>query len=147
MDACIEKLVEVGADELVVWPAARSVVKLAGARRVTRAAHYQEAARAAARQSGRAAIPLVAIADSLGGALAALPAGARLVLDRSADRVAVPAAADVTIASGPEGGFATEELAALMEAGFLSMGLGPRTLRAETAPVIAVALVRAATAS
>jgi 16S rRNA U1498 N3-methylase RsmE len=32
-------------------------------------------------------------------------------------------------------------------AGFQAMGLGPRVLRAATAPVIAVALVRAATDS
>jgi 16S rRNA (uracil1498-N3)-methyltransferase len=47
--------------------------------------------------------------------------------------------------SGPEGGFAPEELDAL--AAFTSVGLGPRVLRAETAPVIATAIVRAQTRS
>ena len=80
-------------------------------------------------------------------ALASLPAGARLVLDPAADRGALPAADDVTIISGPEGGLAPDELDALAAAGFTSLGLGPRVLRAETAPVVAVALIRAATAS
>ena len=53
------------------------------------------------------------------------------------------AATDITIISGPEGGLAPDELDRL--AGFTSLGLGPRILRAETAPMIAVALIRAAT--
>ena len=145
MDTCIEKLVEVGVDEIVVWPAARSVVRLDGDRRAGRTAHYQAVAQAAARQSGRAAIPDVRFADSLASALAALPTSARIVLDPSAERGDFPAADDVTLISGPEGGFAPTELDAL--AGFTALGLGPRILRADTAPVIAVALVRAATGS
>lgn len=147
MDSCLEKLVEVGADEVVVWAAARSVVRLDGARRDARLAHYQATVQAAARQCGRATVPAVRLVEELGQAIAELPAGARIVLDPSADRGAVPAAPDVTIASGPEGGLAPAELDALLAAGFLSIGLGPRTLRAETAPVVAVALVRAHTMS
>ena len=149
MDDCIEKLVEVGADELVVWPAARSVVKLDGARRDGRVEHYNAIAAAAARQCGRARVPSVAFAE-LAAALAALPSGGvRLVLDPATDRTVLPLAdaADVTIASGPEGGLAPAELDALIAAGFLSTGLGPRILRADTAPIVAVALVRRATAS
>jgi 16S rRNA (uracil1498-N3)-methyltransferase len=147
MDTCLEKLVEVGIDEIVVYPAARAVVKLDGERRTSRIAHYQAALQAAARQSGRASIPTIAAVDSLASAIAALPAGVRLVLDPSAERGALPTGADITIISGPEGGFAPAELDTLAAASFLSMGLGPRVLRAETAPVIAVALIRAATQS
>jgi 16S rRNA (uracil1498-N3)-methyltransferase len=147
MDTCIEKLVEVGADEVIVWPAARAVVRLDGARRAARAAHYQAIAQAAARQSGRATIARVAFADSLAAALAELPPGARVVLDPAAERAPFPPGDDVTLASGPEGGFAPDELDALAAAGFAAIGLGPRILRAETAPVVAVALVRAQTAS
>ena len=79
--------------------------------------------------------------------IAALPASARVVLDPSADRGELPTDDDVTLISGPEGGLAPEELETLAVAGFASLGLGPRVLRAETAPVVAVALVRAATRS
>lgn len=144
MDACIEKLVEVGVDAIVLWPAARSVVRLDDARREPRLTKHRANARAAARQCGRAQVPDLACADSLAAALAALPDGRRLVLDPASDEPLDPGdAADITVVSGPEGGLAAEELEQL--SGFSPVGLGPRVLRAETAPVVAVALIRAAT--
>lgn len=147
MDTCLEKLVEVGADEIIVWPAARSVVKLDPDRRDARIAKYQAAVVAASRQSGRAQVPAVAWANDLTSALKALPPGSRFVLDPTSDQPLTldEASTDVTIVSGPEGGLAASELDALL--GFSAIGLGPRVLRAETAPIVAVALVRAATRS
>jgi len=145
MDIALEKLVEVGADEIVVWPAARSVVKLEADRRDARIAKYQSAVQAAARQSGRAQVPSVTWADSLATAIATIQ-GTKLVLDPTSDAaITVDDASEVTFASGPEGGLAPDELAQL--ASFTSVGLGPRVLRAETAPVAAVAIVRALTRS
>lgn len=147
MDTALEKLVEVGVDAIVVWPSARSVVRLEAERRDARLAKYQAALHAAARQCGRAQVPSVTWADSLATALAALPAeGARFVLDPTSDGVlSADGASDVTFVSGPEGGLSPRELEILL--GFTPIGLGPRVLRAETAPVVAVALVRAATHS
>ena len=53
MDTCLEKLVEVGADEIVLWPAARAVVRLEPDRREARLAKYRAALQAGARQCGR----------------------------------------------------------------------------------------------
>jgi len=148
MDACIEKLVEVGVDAIVVWPAARSVARLDDTRRDSRLARYRAIVQAAARQSGRAQVPDVTAAANLAAALADLPAGQRLVLDPSSDaplQLDASADDDVTIASGPEGGLTAGERDQL--AGFAPLGLGPRVMRADTAPVIAVALIRAATRS
>jgi 16S rRNA (uracil1498-N3)-methyltransferase len=222
MDTALEKLVETGVDEVVIFPAARSIVKLDAERRPARIEHYQAMAQAAARQSGRASIPTVTWADSLTAAITGL-SGALLALDPAADRtdlraalarppqglpfdrsdaqafdestdiavtgryqrlpppaenprdpddvtstgrfVRLPAVAAgtgdwplqtepsgpfvdrVAIVTGPEGGLAPTELDALAAAGFTSVGLGPRVLRAETAPAIVVALVRAITES
>lgn len=137
MDTCLEKLVEVGCDELVVWPAARSVVKLDDARRDARVAHYQAIAQAAARQSGRARVPAVSFA-TFAQAIAGVAHG--VVLDPYADRAAFPTAGALTLITGPEGGFAPEELDAL--ATWTHIGLGPRILRADTAPIVAVAILR-----
>ena len=107
--------------------------------------HYTAVAAAAARQSGAVA-PSVSYAASLRAVVLGLPAaGARLVLDPRAERVPAPGDPEITIVSGPEGGLSPAELDLLADASFVSFGLGPRVLRAETAPVIAVAVLRAAT--
>ena len=165
MDACLEKLVEVGVDEIVIWPAARAVVRWDGPRRAARRTRFEAALQAAARQCGRAQVPALDFADDLGAAIARTeggadrapaPAGApaarlRVALDPASDgellRLPLEGTAEVTVASGPEGGLAPAELEQLARAGFVSVGLGPRVLRAETAPVVAVALIRAATRS
>ncbi|MCW5806148.1 MAG: 16S rRNA (uracil(1498)-N(3))-methyltransferase [Deltaproteobacteria bacterium] len=154
MELCLEKLVELGADAILVWPAERSIVRLDDGKREARLARYNAAAHAAARQCGRARVPPVTFAE-LSDALAALPElggdGLRLILDPGSDRpvakLPLDDASDVAIASGPEGGLTPAEQEQLERAGFQPIGLGPRTLRAETAPMIAVALVRAATAT
>lgn len=151
MDLCVEKLVEVGVDDIVVWPATHAVVRLEPPRAAARIAKLAAAAVAAARQAGRAQVPRIALAADLAAAVAALPAGgARLVLDPTAEAPLALGDAgidDVAVVSGPEGGIAPAELEQLARAGFAPLGLGPRVLRAETAPVIAVALIRAATRS
>ncbi len=150
MDTCIEKLVEVGVDSIVVWPASRSIVRFDAARREGRLAKYRAQVRSAARQCGRAHMPEIDHAGDLATAIADLPdTGARVVLDPSSDEaLSVEGdAVDVTITSGPEGGLTAAELEQLAEAGFASAGLGPRVLRAETAPMVAVALIRSATRS
>jgi 16S rRNA (uracil1498-N3)-methyltransferase len=43
------------------------------------------------------------------------------------------------VLSGPEGGFAAEELAAAVAAGFAPASLGARVLRADTAPLAVLA--------
>jgi len=49
----------------------------------------------------------------------------------------------VTLVSGPEGGFADEEVHALQARGYLTVTLGPRILRAETAPVALLGAIAA----
>ena len=51
--------------------------------------------------------------------------------------------APVWVATGPEGGFSGAEIALLEGKGFTAVGLGPRILRAETAPVALVASITA----
>ncbi|MEK9629159.1 MAG: 16S rRNA (uracil(1498)-N(3))-methyltransferase [Nitrospinota bacterium] len=53
-----------------------------------------------------------------------------------------PGSASVLI--GPEGGFTREEVETARDFGFQSIGLGPRILRAETAPLVVLSLLQAA---
>ena len=52
-----------------------------------------------------------------------------------------PPPSGVVIAVGPEGGFSDAEVARARDNGFAVVGLGPRTLRTETAAMVALAIV------
>ncbi|MFM7048126.1 MAG: RsmE family RNA methyltransferase [Polynucleobacter sp.] len=45
------------------------------------------------------------------------------------------------MAIGPEGGFSREEEASAKEAGFMTLSLGPRIIRTETAGIVAISAV------
>jgi 16S rRNA (uracil1498-N3)-methyltransferase len=47
----------------------------------------------------------------------------------------------VVIATGPEGGFAEDEVQAARTAGFAVVGLGPRILRTETAALVTLSIL------
>jgi 16S rRNA (uracil1498-N3)-methyltransferase len=63
------------------------------------------------------------------------PAGLRASLGHAAPL------ASVAILSGPEGGIAPQELTTTTQHGIIPVSLGPRILRAETAPVAAAAII------
>jgi len=139
-DWAVEKLTELGVENIVWLECARSVVKLdAGGAKVARHARL---AQAAARQAGRSTVPEVLGPVSL----AALSVGGemiRLVADPSASLaiqdVEIAPHAAIVLAIGPEGGFTAHELESLRAADFLSVRLGPFVLRTETAAVAGTA--------
>jgi 16S rRNA (uracil1498-N3)-methyltransferase len=146
VDLVIQKATELGAARIVPFAAARSIVRLAGAKADERALRWRKIAEEAARQCGRADVPAVAAPAALEAALAGLPAGtASFVFHPGgtplshADAGGAPALAAVV---GPEGGLTDDELAACRRAGATAVSLGPRVLRAETAAIVAVALLQ-----
>ena len=54
----------------------------------------------------------------------------------------MPPPDEVKILVGPEGGLEMDEVALLRRAGFVPVSLGPRTLRAETAALAALAILQ-----
>ena len=61
--------------------------------------------------------------------------------DRRLAELDAPTAADCLVA-GPEGGFETDEIAALQAAGAIPVRLGARVLRTETAALAALAAMQ-----
>lgn len=154
-------LTELGAAGFVAYAARRAVAK----GDADRMAKLARAAMEACKQCERADTPTVAMAPSLAAALVMAGAGAitgaragrGLVLAERTDgdetpRLSVALAAIaasggppfLVIASGPEGGFHPDELAEAVAGGAMAVSLGPRILRAETAPLAAAAAVLAA---
>jgi 16S rRNA (uracil1498-N3)-methyltransferase len=56
---------------------------------------------------------------------------------------ALAASASLSVLIGPEGGLSAQELTMAQRHGFIGCRLGPRILRAETAPLAALATIQA----
>lgn len=162
MDTLVEKATELGAAAIQPLVCERSVLRIAGERAERKAVHWQAIAAAACEQSGRNRLPEIAAARPLSDWLAGLPghpvqpghgaipaSAARLLLSLDVGAPALLAhlqpirASQVTVLSGPEGGLSAAEQQAAIEHGFVPVSLGPRVLRAETAPLAALACIAA----
>ena len=149
MDGLVEKATELGVAAIQPLVTARGVLRLSGERAERRQAHWQGIAAAACEQCGRSTVPVIRGVQSLADWLVRIgpPAGdtARWLLcppggaSVAEARARAGAARCVEVLSGPEGGLAPEEEAAAREAGFVPVQLGPRVLRADTAPLAVLA--------
>jgi len=146
VDLVVQKATELGVARIVPWEAERSVVRLEGERAEERAKRWRRIAEEASRQCGRADVPEVRAPAALAQLLAEVPPGFLPVVfhgEGSTPIADLPAAAGVVAVVGPEGGLTAAELGTLDRAGAARGSLGPRTLRAETAAIAAVALLQA----
>ncbi|WP_147652285.1 16S rRNA (uracil(1498)-N(3))-methyltransferase [Vulcaniibacterium gelatinicum] len=147
MDWILQKATELGVAGFVPVHSERSEVRLDAERASKRLAHWRGVVVAACEQCGRARVPDVAAPLPLAQALAALPDGARFLLDPQAAAgvagVAPDPRAPCVLAIGPEGGWSPRDRALLHAAGFRGLRLGPRVLRTETAGIAAIAALQA----
>jgi 16S rRNA (uracil1498-N3)-methyltransferase len=142
MDWLVEKATELGVASITPLVAERSVLKLKGERADKKLAHWQGVAVAAAEQCGRNQVPVVHAAVTLNEWLKQAADGERWVLSLAQGTQALSqmaGKAPVTVLSGPEGGLSPAEESAALSAGFKPVTLGPRVLRAETAPLAVLA--------
>lgn len=146
MDALVEKATELGVAEVQPLVCERSVLRLCGERAERKVAHWQAVAVAAAEQCGRTRVPRVHPVRALRDWLEApRPGHTGLVLTLAPGAQALAAgaspaaAAPVVFLSGPEGGLAPAEEEAALACGWRPVSLGPRVLRADTAPLVALA--------
>ena len=114
---------------------------------------WQRVIREAAEQSRRGTLPRLAPALALNAASQqAAQRGLGLLLWEgsggqplrqvlAAAKAAAGGVDSLSVFSGPEGGFAAHELEAARGYGIMPVTLGPRTLRAETAPLAAAAAI------
>ncbi len=131
----VQKLTELGIDEMVPLVADRSVVRWEGERARAALDRLRRVAREAACQSRRVRLPEVGEPTTL-AALRGGIAGETVVADLGGDP---PTGTARLVAVGPEGGWSPEERGM----GLPTLGLGPHVLRAETAAVAAGVLLSA----
>ena len=161
-EAAVEICTEIGIDRVVPWASQRAIVQWKGPKAEKGRAKWEGVARAAAKQSRRAYVPVVEdvkdsrelaswVASLIGEAGVAFVCheeateslGAALArIQESSEEGALPARIAVIV--GPEGGIGPEETAQLLDAGARTIGLGDNVLRSSTAGAVALTLIRAA---
>ena len=150
IDWVVEKATELGVHEIVPFTSTFAVPRLDEKKIAARSARWEKIALSAVKQCGRTQppeiSPLCAFDALVGGAW---PETLKLLFWEKEPKQSLyevhakqATAKSVLLAVGPEGGFAAQEVEAAQAHGFETVGLGRRTLRAETAAVTALALVQ-----
>ncbi len=146
MEWVVQKAVELGVASITPVVTQRSAVRLDAERWEKKRHQWEAIAIAACEQSGRTLIPLIHPVCDLSTHFAAAHGVQRFILHTAEryqsfkDLALTRDAIEVLI--GPEGGFDDQELRAAQQAGYVSMGLGPRVLRTETAAVAVMSILQ-----
>ena len=148
-DWFVQKATELGVHRIIFTTMTRTVADWRK-QQFKKAMRLEKIAQAAAEQSHRLMIPTI---DFLSWSeVLSLPKQAGIVAWEESAREGevgtlvqvvkpLPAEASLALVFGPEGGLTADEVAALSAYGFKPAGLGPRILRAETAPLYALSAI------
>jgi len=138
LDLVVEKATELGVRRIA------PVVSRHVVARGSRVDRWRRIAASAAEQCGRTRVPSVDAPVDLGALVRGIWPPLRILAwegERAVSLDSLPATAGAAIAVvGPEGGFAPDEVEAARDAGFATVALAPRILRAETAAIVTATL-------
>jgi 16S rRNA (uracil1498-N3)-methyltransferase len=142
MDYLIQKSVELGVSQITPIFSEFSEVKIKEKDRLEKKClHWQRIARSSCEQCGRFFIPLVnppikfnEFVTNEEGLILLDPSG-------KGNLKSIKRSKEFCLVTGPEGGFSSNEIEIAQERGHV-VKLGPRILRAETAPVVALAILQ-----
>jgi len=141
MEWLIQKATELGVTSIHSVVCERGETRRVAPQRLRR---WQRIAVEACKQSGRRRVPTVECREKLppaGGSPALMCAPGSASTSLAEALVSLGASDEVWLAVGPESGFDNGELERSEASGWQPVSLGPRTLRAETAALVAVAVV------
>lgn len=141
-ELAVQMMTEVGVDEILPWAASRSVAQWRGERGFKTREKWVTTAREAAKQARRPWIPIIGGSPDV--PTSALVGRATFVLHEEATErlstVDLPAAGEIVLVIGPEGGIDQRELELL---GGTPVRLGATVLRTSTAAVAALSVLSA----
>ena len=144
MDWAVQKAVELGVAQLTPLVTERCVIKFNDAKKQQRLQHWRHIVQHAAEQSGRTRLAELTEICELRD-WAGQQTGLRVFLDPFAEQRLADLGNDnqeITLLSGPEGGFSATERQLAVAAGFIPARMGARILRTETAVLAALAAVQ-----
>ena len=138
----IKKATELGVSSISPILSHRVDVRLSPERWQKKQDHWQQIVISACEQSGRAVVPEVHSPQPLGSWVEVTEADQKFCLHPGLNN-ALPKTppSNVALLVGPEGGLSDDEVALASNYGFLGLNLGPRILRTETAPLVALSVI------
>jgi 16S rRNA (uracil1498-N3)-methyltransferase len=153
LELITQKVTELGAHALLAFPAQWSVTKLDAKKAAKKTERLQKIAKGAAEQSKRLQVPTVKLLDSLKAltdqfahydrVLIAYEEAAKTgeVASFVQQLAAIQKGQKLLLIFGSEGGLSPQEIDTFTQNGAVVIGLGPRIMRAETAPMYALAAI------
>jgi 16S rRNA (uracil1498-N3)-methyltransferase len=150
MDWIIQKSVELGVSSIIPMYSERSNIKFQNSRAEKKLSHWQQVIISACEQSGRSSLPNISLPKTIEECLNQEneKKGNYLKLILSPEEtntlqgIKNPSIKNIDIMIGPEGGFTEEELSQAIKSDFILIGLGPRILRTETAPLSILSILQ-----
>ena len=144
MDLVIQKATELGVNEIIPVVTERSQI-----RETRRLMRWKKIAEEASRQSGRNTIPTVCEPLDIARLFITLksPQGGIIFWEQKTSALhdtieRFRGTNEITLFTGPEGGFSRGEIEIASQRGFIAASLGKRILRAETATIAAISIIQ-----
>jgi len=151
MDYLIQKITELGISSIHLFSSQRTVIRLKPDHLENKMGHWMEIMKSASKQCGRAILPEVNPPLPFGELIKSVPdkKTLKLLLWENEDKTdlkkllrSMSPLPRIFVIIGPEGGFTPNEINLAREAGFQTISLGNRILRAETAAMSLVSIIQ-----
>ena len=149
LDLIVQKVTELGALQIIPVKAERSIIKLTKEKEEARVNRWQKIAKEAAEQSGRLIIPFVQPMKDFKDIMMLRNDFDQCVLlwemekERSIKKFLQEnkAIKNLLVLIGPEGGFSHDEVEQAKAAGFITVNIGGRIVRTETAAISVLSMI------
>lgn len=145
MEIIIQKATELGIKRIIPLITQRTIVRIKSPTSLER---WAKIAISSAQQSGRSMVPVIEGIKEFKKYITQKFSGIGLIFNEGEKRgikeflKGLKGVREITFLIGPEGGFTNEEVRSALEKGFISVGLGPRILRTETAAITALSILQ-----
>ena len=144
MDLVMQKSTELGVTRIVPVFSNNTIVKMKEDKIEKKINHWRNILISASEQSGRTKIPdLISPIQLETECLKRYKSDLSIFYDTTGkDSYDANKPKDITAVIGPEGGFTEDEKQMAIDAGYMVMQSGPRLLRTETAPIMALSILQ-----
>ena len=146
MDYALQKATELGVAEITPLISERCEVRLKGDRMLKKVSHWQRVVQSACEQCKSNLVPKVNTPQTVQSWLSVRDESLRWVchpgLEREGPEGGAESVHSAALLIGAEGGLTEEEVSEARVKQFTAQLFGPRVLRAETAPIVALSLLQ-----